>query len=335
LRIANESAPEQTSDQAMNATTASGRGPGPCGPEPGESVNIVMTLFKSLGQLDTTIDFEQSFKMAAGRLFENRFLLGLARSGDPHRLDGQLGSICKRIGMPKALLSRFAHDMNDADHVYFGIEKDDDAITLKTYLEYRRRFEPATIGTAIRRPPGNLFVGYKWVLSEPSRQSVTEYAWQPDLPLADIRTRVSAHLAAAPDRRLAGIAADLVGLVAARLPCTDIQYLEVSEHGNPRRSFDINLYKSGYRLLDVEHLLAEAALCFGISRERFKRLCDRAGPQRFGHLAAGVDRRGNAFMTCYYGASKIQGSQLRGARVVGGKAQAERALLHHPDSRER
>ena len=55
----------------------------------------------------------------------------------------------------------------------------------------------------------------------------------------------------------------------------DIQYLDVTEEGNPRRSFDINIYKSGLRLEDLYPHLLRALAHYAIDPGRFESLYQR------------------------------------------------------------
>jgi hypothetical protein len=80
-----------------------------------------------------------------------------------------------------------------------------------------------------------------------------------------------------------------------------ILYLEVSEDNNPRRSFDINMYRARLRLEDLHPLLLQMCRHFSITPEGFHALYDPVKSKRFGHLSGGLDREGKEFLTVYYG----------------------------------
>jgi hypothetical protein len=115
------------------------------------------------------------------------------------------------------------------------------------------------------------------------------------------------------------VARGIVEGASEKIPHGDIQYLEVTEEGNPRRSFDINLYKAGHRVEDVYPFLMKAAQHYAIPSDRFNSLYERIKTERFGHVAGGVDREDRDFMTVYYGVKHIDSSQLRSAAVVPGE----------------
>jgi hypothetical protein len=77
-------------------------------------------------------------------------------------------------------------------------------------------------------------------------------------------------------------------------------YVEVHEDGNPRQSFDINLYKANLRLREIVPFLARIRQHYSVPVEQFDRLYELVGDKLFGHLAGGIDRHGQDFLTVYY-----------------------------------
>jgi hypothetical protein len=76
-------------------------------------------------------------------------------------------------------------------------------------------------------------------------------------------------------------------------------YLEVSEEGNPRSSFDVNLYKSGLAVADVGAQLRPAAAHFELAAETIEAQLERLGACPLGHISSGPDRKGNQFLSVY------------------------------------
>ena len=72
--------------------------------------------------------------MIHGRLFEDRFPLGIDRPDGVGPREEDIAAVCEKIGMPRNLLSSFMGTLADANHVYFGAENDDASLTFKTYL---------------------------------------------------------------------------------------------------------------------------------------------------------------------------------------------------------
>lgn len=94
------------------------------------------------------------------------------------------------------------------------------------------------------------------------------------------------------------------GLDAARLPPQRLLYLEVTEAGQPRRSFDLNLYDARLLVRDQQAVLFAMRDHFGVRPGQFQALYDQIKARPLGHLAGGVHRNGQAFFTVYFGGTR-------------------------------
>ncbi len=245
--------------------------------------------------------FERSFKMVEHTLLENRFLLGFKKKriqGDAH---GRILEICKRLGMPEGLLGPYREKLSDANYLHFGFEENENTCLLKAYLEFYEKFEEKA-----RRHPGPpgpflMHLGFKWDARDPDRQAITSYVWHPLLSVEEITARLSEIL---PPRQFGTIfetARRIVAFVASVLHPHDILYLEVTEENNPRRSFDINMYRAGLPVSALYPFLVEMGRHYRISIEKFQKLYQGIQAKRFGHISGGIDRQGKDFFTVYYG----------------------------------
>jgi hypothetical protein len=77
-------------------------------------------------------------------------------------------------------------------------------------------------------------------------------------------------------------------------------YLGVTEEGNSRRSFDVNVHEASLTVSDVAAPIAEACAAYGCPPARVQALLDFASSSRLAHLSGGVSRDGEEFMTVYY-----------------------------------
>jgi tryptophan halogenase len=145
---------------------------------------------------------------------------------------------------------------------------------------------------------------------------VSRYVWHRSLPVPEILERLQATIDPSRHGALLELVQGIARQASERIAPGEIQYLEVTEEGNPRRSFDLNVYKSGLRLQDLNPELLRALAYYGIPFSRFAPLYQRIKRERLGHLAGGVDREGNDFMTVYYGVHEVHSSQLGSAMVV-------------------
>ena len=107
------------------------------------------------------------------------------------------------------------------------------------------------------------------------------------------------------------ISEGIVTQASERISRNDIQYLEVTEESNPRKSFDINIYKAKFQLEELYPFLLKTMQHYSIPFERFRPMYERIKTKRFGHLAGGVDREGRDFLTVYFGVKHIYGHHLK------------------------
>ncbi|TFH49770.1 MAG: hypothetical protein E4G89_04325 [Methanothrix sp.] len=268
-------------------------------------------LFQLVKNLNAEAGFERSFKIANGALLPNRFLLGVSKEAVGQRADDRLTEACSLMGMPEPLLGIFKHHLLRGNYVHFGLEKNEKTTVYKVYLEFWERIKEEISKSEHRPGPALLHLGFKWDVANPARQALTRYTWCPWLSSQEILQRVSHILEAERGAAARQASEQLISLALARIPDRDILYLEVTEEGNPRRSFDINVYRANLQVAEVYPLLSMLCRRHSIPFDAFHSLYSGISAKRFGHLAAGVDREGNSFFTIYYGVQGTFGESSR------------------------
>jgi hypothetical protein len=268
-------------------------------------------LFQLVKSLNVDVGFESSFKIVNAVLLSNRFLLGVSKKAVGQRADDRLTETCSLMGMPQTLLDVFKHYLPQGNYVHFGFEQNEKTTVYKVYLEFFETIKEEIEKGKHRPGPALLHLGLKWDVSNPARQSLTRYTWYPWLSPHEILQRVSDILETERGAAAREAAEQLVSVALARIPARDILYLEVTEEGNPRRSFDINVYRANLQLAEVYPLLSMLCRRHSIPFDTFHSLYDGIKTKRFGHLAAGVDRERNSFFTVYYGVEETFGERYK------------------------
>ncbi len=143
-------------------------------------------------------------------------------------------------------------------------------------------------------------MGFKWNTDDNTEGTISRYTCYPLLSINNILRRLSNLYENHEDRNSLEVAEDIIKFAASRSAVTSFIYVEVGEEGNPRQSFDINLYKANLRLSDIYPSLSRTRQHYSISAEQFARLYKLVGNKLFGHLSGGVNREGNDFLTVYY-----------------------------------
>jgi len=254
-------------------------------------------LLDKVRALGTGFGFEKSFKLSAAGLQDERLILGVrSRALEPQALAG----VCRGIGMPKEYLEHFSRVLPEANTVGFGYEGDGaGGGAFKVYLEFWDRLRARVLQDPGNHAPAELFLGFKWQAGEPKRRALARYTCYPLLSIAAIASRMQALYAGSGQPSLAAARA-LLEAAALRVPGDSFVYVEAAEEGNPRKSFDLNLYKAGLMVRGLRPVLAPLAPSYGIAPAKLEELLERAGGRPLGHLSGGVGRDGKDFLTVYY-----------------------------------
>jgi hypothetical protein len=245
--------------------------------------------------------YERSFKIANSALLQNRFLLGVSKKEMGPRAEERLAEACRLMGMPGNFLELFQEHFPLSNYIHFGFEQNEETIVYKVYLEFFDTISEQ-ISKSSRQPgPSMLHLGLKWDADNPSRQALTRYTWHPWISSEEILKRAFQILETGRGVAARQAVERLISLAQARIPDRDILFLEVTEEGNPRRSFDINVYRANLQVAEIYPMLSVLCRRHSIPFNTFHSLYEGIKNERFGHLAAGIGREGNDFFTIYYG----------------------------------
>lgn len=297
-------APETLAEDALT------RGTTPVNAPPDPAAERAALTLRLVGGLGAPRNHERSFRIVQGALMANRFLLSLNTEDIPGSPRSRVLEVCERLGMPAPLRAQAEDSFAMANCIHFGFEEGGGGTLAKLYLE-RAVSEAEKQQAQASGAPVLLHLAFKW--STTGTGVVSRYWLHPQLPAEAIEARLAqlyAGTAAAPSLE---IARAVLQLAAARSTPGGLQYLEVTEDGNPRRSFDLNVYDAGLRLKDAQAALFAMRDRFGVRPGQFQALFDQIRDSQLGHVAGGVHRDGGDFFNVYYGVSGLP-------RLVGGAA---------------
>jgi hypothetical protein len=253
--------------------------------------------FRLARELGLEFGYERSFRMSEGVLLWERYLLGIDRASIA---PGILGLLLDRVGFPACCRHQFETALPDANLILLGYEQGERNTVLKVYLEFWDKIKAEVLRAPGDLSPRLMFLGFKWDAQAGGSERVTRYQCFPRLPLEDTLSRIAGLMAGCNGAVPMPAIEALVRLAAQRGPAAAFKYLEASEEGNPRRSFDLNLYSANLRLREVFPIVAGLGRHYriapGILAQRFA----AAGEGIFGHISAGLDRQGRDFFSLYY-----------------------------------
>ena len=295
--------PEQAAAAMRPANAASDR------PAPDSAGARAALLLRLVSELGVPFQHERSFRMMGGALHANRFLLSVDRRGIGGDARTRVLDICQRLSMPEALHGAATARFDTASCVHFGFEGDAGRVVVKLYLE--RPVPPEEARRARERGEAALLhVAFKW---EPDSGAhvVSEYLWHPALSAAEIAARLERHVYLGADHGSRQIAQAVLEVAASHARVEELQYLEVREPGNGRRSFDLNLYNARLLVKDVQEALYRMRERYDVRPGQFQAIYDQIKGKVLGHLAGGLHRDGRDFFNVYYGVGSFP--QFHGA----------------------
>jgi hypothetical protein len=236
--------------------------------------------------------------------------------------------------MPGRLLDIFKECLMDAGYIHFGFEDNHQSCVYKVYLEFWDTIKQELKKRKNVSSPCLLHLGFKWDPFQPDKTAVTRYTWFPRLAPDAISEKLKAIVDPVKQRQVFETAQDLLKISLERMPLEDLLYLEVTEEGNPRKSFDINVYKAGLLVEELYLLLTRLGQHYAIPYSEFHHLYDRIKMKRFGHLSGGVTREGADFCTVYYGVEPILTEENKPAEAMGSRFHLLTDPRHPPPARD-
>jgi tryptophan halogenase len=251
-------------------------------------------LLQLVQNLEIDFGFEKSLKLGPGSALADRMILGVRSTlADPEALLG----ICRKIGMPPAHLDQFAEFLPAANTIGFGYEDSPQGAMYKVYLEFWEKLRNRVETDA---SPDLLFLGFKWDAGDPARAAVARYTCYPLLTISGISRRLEALYGDHGDSPSLLATQQIIELASRRIGNDSFVYVEAAEEGNPRKSFDINFYKAGLRVSDMQAVLVELCRRYRISALPAQVMTGQTASRPFGHLSGGLGRDGKDFLTLYY-----------------------------------
>lgn len=259
-------------------------------------------LFQLVSELKTPFGYERSVRLCQGGILPNRFLLSFTTASLGSRPADRLSQMLRRMNAPDALPPLLERLLPTSPFIHLGFEQNTAACLYKIYFE-----QALPSGAAARATPILLHLATKWNVDDPRQALSTRYEWRPGLNVAQMIGRMHDVYAGSRNQASFEIARRLLEFSAARTRGGTIRFMEVTEEGNPRRSFDLNLYDARIQLNDLRLILLAIRDRYSIDPEAFDALLESNRSRVFGHLAGGVHRDGQDFFNIYFGVEPRHG----------------------------
>ena len=246
---------------------------------------------------------ERSIKLRNRSLLARRFLLTVARQDIGVDASERVLAACRSVQMPEVFLHAVAAHVTPANMIHFGYEEEAAGRAYyKVYLERGEQFAQAMAAQPPVTDPFVLYHAFKWNSADPGERVTARYVCHPRLSRAALLQRVAAVYAGQAGRTPWHLLCELVGAASRRVPENELLYLDVTEDGTDRKSFDVNFYRARLQVDGVSPFVEPLAGHFDLPSDVLAAAFAGIADRRLGHIAGGVDRRGRDFLTIYYGA---------------------------------
>lgn len=262
-----------------------------------EKANLLSQLVHNL-QVDYGL--EGSVKFYRKTLLPYRFLLTMSKNSlgqNPHK---RILGVCERLDMPEVFLDAFKEHLAVANYLHFGFEEKKDTCHYKAYLEFWTTWDDEIINRPDRREPFLLYLGFKWDAADNTKRVLTKYTCYPSLSPEAIMGRLSENYRDSEFRNPFETAKTILNIALRKIAYNNIIYLDVVEENNPRKSFDLNLYRAKIRLNDIHPLLLKMSRYYSIPSKKFNEIYEKFNDKIVGHISGGIDNKGSDFLTVYY-----------------------------------
>lgn len=251
--------------------------------------------------------FERSVKLCHGRVLDQRYLLSLHKSSLGQEARTRLMALGERLNAPKDALAQLLEELPAADVVHLGfepldVEKAAGRALCKIYLEFANRARMAMAPSQPRPQPDTptlVHKALKWQCHYPHRSAITYY-WLKAATLAEsrIKQQLTNTIESQP---VADAVQQVVSRALQRSPFNGFMWLDVEESDSQRRSLDFNLYDADLKLQEIQSVITPLASHFRIAKPELENWFAANGRKALGHIAGGINREGEPFITIYFG----------------------------------
>jgi hypothetical protein len=260
------------------------------------------TLHAVIQALAVPHGYERSIKLRDQGLFGNRFLLTVGRDDLGANAADRVLDVCRGLEMSREFLEAAARLLPAANMIHFGFEEEQPGRDYyKLYLENEAAFTRALSLPPPGPEPFVLHHAFKWNAADRAEQVVARYVCHPRMARQAMLQRIADVYAGVRERTPWHLLCELLTAAARRVPEEQIMYLDVSEEGTIRKSFDVNFYRAGFAVNSVAPSLDRLAAHFRLSAAAVEEAFAGVLGSQLGHIAGGVDRHGRDFLTIYFG----------------------------------
>jgi hypothetical protein len=263
-------------------------------PDPAEDF-----LDKLIANLGHHYGAERSIKFGQSEIRSSRLLLTIHKNSLGLNAEKNLFGLLSELSFPNEHKQEISSRLEQADIVHFGYEDYGQGFFYKCYIEFaqqvflaeeQNRLEPILVHFAI-----------KWDPLKPEKVKLTQYHLRRFPSLDAIKNHVREVYQDCTGSLALKTTLEIIDMEAVSSIKDELMIMSVSELNSDRYSYDINLYDAGLGLSSISSQLAKIVDYFGADTEEWEKLYQNDRQSKLGHLAGGIDEKGQEFYTVYFG----------------------------------
>jgi len=262
-------------------------------PDPTQKANLLFNLLDNL----PLEGYESSFKILPYSFLKVRFLIGVqTKNISKNRFD----TICKKMEMPDYCHELCLEKRAQSNNILFGFEEDGSHCVYKLYLEFTEKNRAFVYQTKSKAPLLQ-YLGFKWDAFDSQKYLVTKYKWFPYISIDHMMNRLVRLYKQSNHFQLILIE-ELIQKAIRHIDdlVEPYIYLEASDMNTERASFDINLYKAGMSIGDIQPFISQTMNFYDIDSRKWEFFLWKIRSKILGHISGGYSSSGDLFLSVYY-----------------------------------
>lgn len=233
---------------------------------------------------------ERSAKFTHNFLNSDRYIIGPQHKS---LSEEKLQFILKKMNFPEKFLPGVLSGLSTSNQCGLGFERTNSS-SYRLYLEFFDRYKPDPLENK-----GLLHIGYKWQCDDPQKMRITRYSYAPFFNGQNAEQVVQRTLGVTNGTFIRNVVSAVTKSVVDTPVPNRIMTCATDESGC-RRSFDVNVYRSGKKMHFLTDELENIGTFFKVDKPVLDSFIGETGSADIGHLSAGFNNVNDPFFTVYF-----------------------------------
>lgn len=257
-------------------------------------------MLELIDTLGGSYRIERSFKFIRNHLLCNRFIVTVPLWEGNVCHNQAVSMICRELAMPESYYNYFVQQILVAKKVHFGFEENGKDSVLKVYLEFPYDHSQQLQAVSLS-DPWLLLLGFKWDPHAPgARRVISRYSGLPSYTPQQVHALVTERFPHTQGGIILPLVTSILKMYDNSAPNLPMWYLDVTEEGTPRQSFDVKTYRARLQISHILPMLRDLCRHYNIPAHQAESYFNTIKGHKFGHLSCGIGRDGEEYIAIYH-----------------------------------